>query len=416
MRSPSGGAPGSTRGIAPVAIRTVSALISASPALTVPGPSRRPLALITLMPSAASRAVMSADWARARSVIRSYSRAALTVARPPVAMPSPADRLSRVIALDVSMSVLDGTQSVSTQAPPIPSESTTVTSAPSWAATRAASYPPGPPPRIAMVCRDMVSPLARVAVRYRARACPADRGGTPYACPRGTVRSLRQQHGPGADAPALPAFAPAGHRLAGRLAADLRRRGHRLGRGHGHGGRGARIPGVRRPLRHVLRRRDGARQLGRRDPGLLPQGQGPGADPGRRRAGLAVRAQLLRGRTALGAGHRHPGRLRGEGGRAAGLRDRAASAAVREDGRRQHRAVRGRAALDLRVSGDGDDQQDQGGDEQGEERGPVPGALERLEPAGDPQVRGAVRRRFDPGGGVVGGLGLAGAGDLDGAL
>src|SRR5271155_1401170 len=347
MRSPSGGAPGSTRGSAPVAIRTASALISASPALTVPGPSRRPLALITLMPSAASRAVMSADWARARSVIRSYSRAALTVARPPVAMPSPADRLSRVIALDVSMSVLDGTQSVSTQAPPSPSESTTVTSAPSWAATRAASYPPGPPPRIAMVCRDMVSPSRGSQSGIGRGACPADRGGTPYACPRGTVCSLRQQHGPGADAPALPALAPAGHRLAGRLAADLRRRGHRLGRGHGHGGRGVWIPGVRRALQHVLRRRDGARQLGRRDPGLLPQGQGPGADPGRRRAGLAVRAQLLRGRAAVGAGHRYLGRLGGEGGRAGGLRGRAARAAVREDGRRQFRAVPGRAALDL---------------------------------------------------------------------
>jgi len=34
---------------------------------------------------------------------------------------------------------LDGTQSVSTQAPPRPSASITVTSAPSWAATRAAS-------------------------------------------------------------------------------------------------------------------------------------------------------------------------------------------------------------------------------------------------------------------------------------
>src|ERR1700730_6333428 len=349
MRSPSGGAPGRIRGIAPVAIRMVSALISASPAITTPWRTRLPLAWMTLMPSAASRAVMSADWARARSVIRSYSRAALTVARPPVAMPSPADRLSRVFGLGVSMSVWEGTQWVSTQPPPRPSESTTVTSAPSWAATRAASYPPGPPPRIAMVCRDMVSPLARVAVRYRARACPADRGGTPYACPRGTVRSLRQQHGPGADAPALPALAPARHRLAGRLAADLRRRGHRLGRGHGHGGRGARFPGVRRALRDVLRRRDGARQLGRRDPGLLPQGQGPGADPGRRRAGLAVRAQLLRGRAAVGAGRRHPGRLGGEGGRAGGLRGRGARAAVREAGRRQRRAVPGRAALDVTV-------------------------------------------------------------------
>ena len=131
MRSPSGSAPGSTRGIAPVATRIASASISVSPAVIVPAPDRRPSAAITLTFSAASRAVMSRDWARARSVIRSYRRAALTVARPPVAMPSPGDRLSIVIALDVSMRVLEGTQSVSTQAPPSPSESTTVTSAPS---------------------------------------------------------------------------------------------------------------------------------------------------------------------------------------------------------------------------------------------------------------------------------------------
>src|SRR4051812_34591008 len=46
------------------------------------------------------------------------------------------------------MNVFDGTQSVSTHAPPGPSASTRVTSASSWAATRAASYPPGPPPMI----------------------------------------------------------------------------------------------------------------------------------------------------------------------------------------------------------------------------------------------------------------------------
>ena len=40
---------------------------------------------------------------------------------------------------DVAMRVLDGTQSVSTQAPPSPSASTTMTWAPSCAATRAAS-------------------------------------------------------------------------------------------------------------------------------------------------------------------------------------------------------------------------------------------------------------------------------------
>ena len=82
---------------------------------------------------------MSRDWAWARSMIRSQSRAALTAAGPPATMPSRSLRLSSVIALDVSMRDLEGTQSVSTQAPPSPSESTTVTSAPSWAATRAAS-------------------------------------------------------------------------------------------------------------------------------------------------------------------------------------------------------------------------------------------------------------------------------------
>jgi hypothetical protein len=40
--------------------------------------------------------------------------------------------------VDDSMSVFDGTQSVSTHEPPSPSASTMVMSAPSWAATRAA--------------------------------------------------------------------------------------------------------------------------------------------------------------------------------------------------------------------------------------------------------------------------------------
>src|SRR2546421_11356732 len=88
-------------------------------------------------------------------------------------MPSPALRLSSVIALEVSISDLDGTQSVSTQAPPGPSESATVTSAPSWAATRAASSPPGPPPRSAILWRGRVTvgilPGGLVAVRYQGR-------------------------------------------------------------------------------------------------------------------------------------------------------------------------------------------------------------------------------------------------------
>ena len=62
----------------------------------------------------------------------------------------PSAPLARTCVADSATAsrALLGTQSVSTADPPIPSESTSVTSAPIWAATRAASYPPGPPPTI----------------------------------------------------------------------------------------------------------------------------------------------------------------------------------------------------------------------------------------------------------------------------
>ena len=53
--------------------------------------------------------------------------------------PSSSAPPTSVISSAVAISVLLGTQSVRTAEPPIPSLSTTVTSAPSWAATRAAS-------------------------------------------------------------------------------------------------------------------------------------------------------------------------------------------------------------------------------------------------------------------------------------
>ena len=53
--------------------------------------------------------------------------------------PSSAASETCVITSAVAISVLLGTQSVSTAEPPMPCESTTVTSAPSWAATSAAS-------------------------------------------------------------------------------------------------------------------------------------------------------------------------------------------------------------------------------------------------------------------------------------
>ena len=54
-------------------------------------------------------------------------------------MPSSAAAATSVITSAVAIRVLLGTQSVSTADPPMPSESTTVTSAPSWLATSAAS-------------------------------------------------------------------------------------------------------------------------------------------------------------------------------------------------------------------------------------------------------------------------------------
>src|SRR5580658_1417471 len=126
-------------------------------------------------------------------------------------MPRCAVACRNVIAVEVSISDLDGTQSVSTQAPPGPSSSTTVTSAPSCAPTSAASYPPGPPPRMAILCRGMVT-ISNPGCSDVPAA--ASGGGTPYAVPRGTVRGLRQQHGPGPDAGTLPALTAARFRLA----------------------------------------------------------------------------------------------------------------------------------------------------------------------------------------------------------
>ena len=71
---------------------------------------------------------------------------------------------------DVAIRVFDGTQSLSTHAPPGPSRSTTVTSAPSWAATRAASYPPGPPPMMATLARGWLTMPHSVVSPIRPRA------------------------------------------------------------------------------------------------------------------------------------------------------------------------------------------------------------------------------------------------------
>ncbi len=89
---------------------------------------------------------MSVDWSAASFLTRSLTRPRSTemeVAASPSwswkLTPSSCAVPMSAISSAVAISVLLGTQSVSTAEPPIPSVSTTVTSAPSCAATWAAS-------------------------------------------------------------------------------------------------------------------------------------------------------------------------------------------------------------------------------------------------------------------------------------
>ncbi len=135
----------------PVAINTTSASIVS---LTDPPSStsstacaragwrcaNRPDAGTTVTPSAPSRDAMSLDCWCASALIRALTVVRSTAGSVP-AVPTPTRGASRsaVTRALVAIRVLLGTQSVSTHEPPTPSRSTTVTAAPSWAATRAAS-------------------------------------------------------------------------------------------------------------------------------------------------------------------------------------------------------------------------------------------------------------------------------------
>src|SRR5690348_8957852 len=100
------------------------------------------------------------------------------------------------------MNVLDGTQSCRTQAPPAPSRSTTVTSAPFCAATNAASYPAGPPPM--MTTRFTHATLAG---RTASNGCrPADQ-------PADTLRQYSPPHPGGAIVIAVRHYAAYGSNL-----------------------------------------------------------------------------------------------------------------------------------------------------------------------------------------------------------
>src|SRR5580693_9217358 len=216
-------------------MRTASASISCPPVTTVCGAASTPVPSMTLTPSAASRPATSADWARARDRIRAFSRWASTAAPGPTWMPSAAELSRAAIRAELAIRVLEGTQSVRTHAPPRPSRSITVTAAPSCAATRAASYPPGPPPIMTIFACGWLTMLHCVVPGEVTG--PRRAGRLRTLGNRGDLRGLWQQHEPGADGGALPALAAARHRLARGLAADLRRRGPELGRRPRHGRR-----------------------------------------------------------------------------------------------------------------------------------------------------------------------------------
>ncbi|CAA9383880.1 MAG: AIG2-like domain protein, partial [uncultured Nocardioides sp.] len=139
------------------------------------------------------------------------------------------------------------------------------------------------------------------------------------------LRRLRDEHGPRTHERAVPALAAEDHRLAHRLAPDLRRRGARLGRRPAHHRRGPDRAGLRRGVRRHPRGRVGPRRLGERRHRALPQDQGARLDDERRGAGVGLRARRLRGRAAVGVPARHAG-LRGGGGRRAGRLRRGAAA------------------------------------------------------------------------------------------
>ncbi len=165
----------------------------------------------------------------------------------------------------------------------------------------------------------------------RDTACPVTLHGTDieagYRALRGPLRGVREQSRPGPDARALPALPGAERRVAEGLAADVRRRGRRVGRRARHGRPGARRRDLRDALRRLPAGREGARRVGGRRHSRgrhLRQAAGPGLDPGGRRARLDLRARRVRGRAAVVPLPGAARRSRGEGRGARRLRRRAA--------------------------------------------------------------------------------------------
>ncbi len=186
MRSPSGTAVGSTRGLAPVASSTASASRTSAPpsdrstsmwcTARPPGASAkraRPSMIST--PAISSLWRMSADWAAARLRTRSCTYAtSMVMSSSSTTTPNRAASRTAVRPPADAMNVLDGTQSNSTQLPPGPAGSTRVTWPPYWAATSAASYPAGPPPSIRIRAMGPPERLRPRAARPHAIQPPPD--------------------------------------------------------------------------------------------------------------------------------------------------------------------------------------------------------------------------------------------------
>ena len=155
MRSPSGLAVGSSRGCAPTANRIASAsTVCSDPSgrdtWTVRLSTRRPSPMMMRTPARSKVVRISPDCSLARSSKRwlTTEKSVTAESSPSTWTPKVSACFTRRTASAVAIKVFDGTTSVSTAEPPMPARSTTVTLAPSWAAPMAASYPPGPPPRI----------------------------------------------------------------------------------------------------------------------------------------------------------------------------------------------------------------------------------------------------------------------------
>src|SRR3954464_6859963 len=176
---------------------------------------------------------MSLDWASASFLTRWLTATPSTVTASPPADRMPNRSLCRypVITSELAMKVLDGTQSVSTQAPPGPASSTRVTSASSCAATRAASYPPGPPPMITIRLTTL-QPLPQQLCRH-ALLVFSTTAESGYRHRRASLRRVWLKPRSGPHAGLLSALAHGGGGVDRRLAPDLCRR-----RGNGLGGRG----------------------------------------------------------------------------------------------------------------------------------------------------------------------------------